>query len=59
MNLLAFEKAQASVPAEEEIDEGALELSTRSGSDDDSNKNTKKGMILPFEPHSITFKDVI
>ncbi|KAI3789694.1 hypothetical protein L2E82_02497 [Cichorium intybus] len=53
-----FEKVQASVPAKEDDDLGAVELSTRPESEDESNRNTKKGMILPFEPHSITFDDV-
>ena len=33
----------------------------RSGSDSvgEASNNRKKGMVLPFEPHSITFNDVI
>ncbi|KAI3525078.1 hypothetical protein L1887_03749 [Cichorium endivia] len=53
-----FEKVQASVPAKEDDDVGAVELATRPESEDGSNQSTKKGMILPFEPHSITFDDV-
>ncbi|KAK1362993.1 hypothetical protein POM88_038554 [Heracleum sosnowskyi] len=33
-------------------------LSSRRGIHDEANENKKKGMILPFEPHSITFDDV-
>lgn len=32
--------------------------STRSEAIVESNQNKKKGMILPFEPHSITFDDI-
>ena len=24
----------------------------------DANRNKKKGMVLPFQPHSITFDDI-
>ncbi|KVH92999.1 AAA+ ATPase domain-containing protein [Cynara cardunculus var. scolymus] len=41
-----------------ESDTGATELSPTAGSADGSNGTKKKGMILPFEPHSITFNDV-
>ncbi|KVH93025.1 ABC-2 type transporter [Cynara cardunculus var. scolymus] len=39
-------------------DTGATELSPTAGSPDRSNGTKKKGMILPFEPHFITFNDV-
>ncbi|KAJ9537476.1 hypothetical protein OSB04_030209 [Centaurea solstitialis] len=39
-------------------DTGAIELSPKTGTADKSNGTKKKGMILPFEPHSITFNDV-
>ncbi|XP_076892789.1 pleiotropic drug resistance protein 1-like [Bidens hawaiensis] len=51
-----FEKAQASVSTD---DESALatELSSMKKEDEGSHSK-KKGMILPFEPHSITFDDI-
>ncbi|XP_076888059.1 pleiotropic drug resistance protein 1-like [Bidens hawaiensis] len=51
-----YGKAQANVSAQDDSDTGAVELTpttTRDGS-----QSNKKGMILPFEPHSITFNDV-
>ncbi|XP_076908406.1 pleiotropic drug resistance protein 1-like [Bidens hawaiensis] len=47
-----FEKTQANVSTDDESD-AAVELSTAN-----SGSQNKKGMILPFEPHSITFDDV-
>ncbi|XP_071686005.1 pleiotropic drug resistance protein 1-like [Rutidosis leptorrhynchoides] len=44
-----------SVSSQNDSDKNAVELSS-SGSGGDRTK--KKGMILPFEPHSITFNDV-
>ncbi|KAI3773385.1 hypothetical protein L1987_47912 [Smallanthus sonchifolius] len=47
-----FGKAQSNVSAQNDDDTEAVELtSTTTGT-------KKKGMILPFEPHSITFNDV-
>nr|AIU41654.1 ABC transporter family protein [Hevea brasiliensis] len=68
-----FEKPQAIIsdePEERERSGGAIQLSqvesshrnnTESGTSgiDESNHNKKKGMVLPFEPHSITFDNVI
>ncbi|KAI3759658.1 hypothetical protein L6452_07637 [Arctium lappa] len=54
-----FGKAQANASAEDEGDAGAVELSSiKKESTDEGSQNKKKGMILPFEPHSITFDDV-
>ncbi|KAL8217420.1 hypothetical protein R6Q57_020793 [Mikania cordata] len=53
-----FEKPQANVSTEDESD-SAVELSSmQKGSTDEGSQNNKKGMILPFEPHSITFDDI-
>lgn len=43
----AFEKTRAVLPEEDE-DGGSVE----------AKKNSKRGMILPFEPHSITFENI-
>nr|XP_043618369.1 pleiotropic drug resistance protein 1-like isoform X2 [Erigeron canadensis] len=51
-----FEKTQANVPADDATDAG-MELSSMN-KEDSSSQNKKKGMILPFEPHCITFDDV-
>lgn len=48
----AFEKAQANVSTDES--DASVELSSMNQPGDVQ----KKGMILPFEPHSITFDDV-
>lgn len=34
-------------------------LSARTGGVVEANANKKRGMVLPFEPHSITFDNVI
>ncbi|KAJ0436556.1 putative ABC transporter, AAA+ ATPase domain, ABC-2 type transporter, ABC-transporter [Helianthus annuus] len=53
-----FEKPQANVSTEDESD-SAVELSSvNKESTNEGSHNKKKGMILPFEPHSITFDDV-
>ncbi|KAM0060261.1 putative ABC transporter, AAA+ ATPase domain, ABC-2 type transporter, ABC-transporter [Helianthus debilis subsp. tardiflorus] len=53
-----FEKPQANVSTEDESD-SAVELSSMNKeSTNEGSHNKKKGMILPFEPHSITFDDV-
>ncbi|KAJ0865543.1 putative ABC transporter, AAA+ ATPase domain, ABC-2 type transporter, ABC-transporter [Helianthus annuus] len=44
-----------SVSSQNDDDKSPVELSQTS---DGSNQSKKKGMILPFEPHSITFNDV-
>ncbi|KAJ9538142.1 hypothetical protein OSB04_030875 [Centaurea solstitialis] len=52
----AFGKARANVSTENEDD---VELSAvEKESTDEGGQNKKKGMILPFAPHSITFNDV-
>lgn len=38
--------------------DGTRSASTGSEAIVESNQNKKKGMILPFEPHSITFDDI-
>ncbi|KAJ0533807.1 putative ABC-type xenobiotic transporter [Helianthus annuus] len=53
-----FEKPQANASTEDESD-SAVELSSMNKeSTNEGSHNKKKGMILPFEPHSITFDDV-
>jgi ABC-type multidrug transport system ATPase subunit/ABC-type multidrug transport system permease subunit len=52
----AFGKKKADVSSLDESD-AAVELSSINNEDEGS-QNKKKGMILPFEPHSITFDDV-
>ncbi|KAK1434083.1 hypothetical protein QVD17_11001 [Tagetes erecta] len=53
-----FETTQANVSAEDESD-AAVELSSmQNESGNEGSQNNKKGMVLPFEPHSITFDDV-
>ncbi|PWA40906.1 pleiotropic drug resistance protein 1 [Artemisia annua] len=52
----SFGKKKADVSSLDESD-AAVELSSMSNEDEGS-QNNKKGMILPFEPHSITFDDV-
>ncbi|XP_076952055.1 pleiotropic drug resistance protein 1-like isoform X2 [Bidens hawaiensis] len=52
-----FRKAQASVLIED--DSGVTtELSSINNGSENERSRDKKGMILPFEPHSITFNDV-
>nr|AGT28053.1 pleiotropic drug resistance transporter 1 [Panax ginseng] len=41
-----------------ETTELSSELSSMTESNVETNQNKKKGMILPFEPHSITFDDI-
>nr|AMR34859.1 PDR transporter [Artemisia annua] len=48
-----FGKSRSTV-SQNDSDKDSVELS----SSDERNKNKKKGMVLPFEPHSITFNDV-
>ncbi|KAJ0586561.1 putative ABC-type xenobiotic transporter [Helianthus annuus] len=51
-----FGKAQSNVSAQNDSDTQDVEMtSTTTG---DAGQAKKKGMILPFEPHSITFNDV-
>ncbi|CAI9772324.1 unnamed protein product [Fraxinus pennsylvanica] len=48
-----FEKPQATILEESEDD-----ASSERADANEANQNKKRGMILPFEPHSITFDDV-
>ncbi|CAL1376770.1 unnamed protein product [Linum trigynum] len=54
-----FEKLKAVIP--EEGSAGAIEMSQHRTEeiDDEASGSKKKGMVLPFEPHSLTFDDVI
>ncbi|KAI3737596.1 hypothetical protein L2E82_27605 [Cichorium intybus] len=52
-----FGKAQSNASAQSDSDTGAVELSAMT-TGDNAPQPKKKGMILPFEPHSITFNDV-
>lgn len=54
--LKPFGKTQGNVSGED--DEAAIELSALKKEGDEGTQIKKKGMILPFEPHSITFDDV-
>ncbi|KAL2548280.1 ABC transporter G family member 40 [Forsythia ovata] len=53
----AFDKPQATILEESEDDATSGSSSVRADAKD-ANQNKKRGMILPFEPHSITFDDV-
>ncbi|KAK7325201.1 hypothetical protein VNO77_29359 [Canavalia gladiata] len=67
----AFDKPQASITEEEpeadtpndrtvaEVELPRRESSDRSDAIAESSHGNKKGMVLPFEPHSITFDDII
>ncbi|KAK4481902.1 hypothetical protein RD792_012814 [Penstemon davidsonii] len=52
-----FGKGQAIIPEESESNESNsdIEVSSITG----ANRNRKKGMVLPFEPHSITFDEIV
>uniref|UniRef100_A0A166EL10 ABC transporter domain-containing protein n=1 Tax=Daucus carota subsp. sativus TaxID=79200 RepID=A0A166EL10_DAUCS len=50
-------KPQAVIPDKDSAE--AIELASRGGTSAEANENKKKGMILPFEPHSITFDEVM
>ncbi|KAI3737598.1 hypothetical protein L2E82_27606 [Cichorium intybus] len=52
-----FGKAQSNASTQSDSDTGAVELSAMT-TGDNAPQPKKKGMILPFEPHSITFNDV-
>ncbi|CAI0473694.1 unnamed protein product [Linum tenue] len=60
-----FEKPQAVIPEDETTTSaGAIEMSTGGSSitaaaNDEAGGSKKKGMVLPFEPHSITFDDIV
>ncbi|XP_048233398.1 pleiotropic drug resistance protein 1-like [Ricinus communis] len=54
-----FDKAQAVAPEDpgEHEPESRYEI-MKTNSTGSSHRNNKKGMVLPFEPHSITFDDI-
>ncbi|XP_061336750.1 pleiotropic drug resistance protein 1-like isoform X2 [Gastrolobium bilobum] len=60
-----FEKPQANITEEsddrtvEEVELPRIQSSGRGDSVVESSNGKKKGMVLPFEPHSITFDDII
>ncbi|CAI9261240.1 unnamed protein product [Lactuca saligna] len=54
--LKPFGKTQGNASGDD--DEAAVELLTLKKDGDEGTQIKKKGMILPFEPHSITFDDV-
>ncbi|CAJ2661303.1 unnamed protein product [Trifolium pratense] len=61
-----FDKPSATVPVEEddssnlqEVELPRIESSGRGDSVTESSHGKKKGMVLPFEPHSITFDDIV
>ncbi|KAI3454015.1 hypothetical protein Pfo_010678 [Paulownia fortunei] len=55
-----FQKPQAVLPEETEDDsQKGVSVSRVSAQDAiEANENRKRGMILPFEPHSLTFDDI-
>ncbi|KAJ8530723.1 hypothetical protein K7X08_023604 [Anisodus acutangulus] len=57
-----FGKPQATISEESESNENSEsspQISTTEGDSAGENQNKKKGMVLPFEPHSITFDEVV
>ncbi|XP_009596530.1 pleiotropic drug resistance protein 1-like [Nicotiana tabacum] len=59
-----FDKPQAVLPEDGENAENvevSSQITSTDGGDSitESQNNNKKGMVLPFEPHSITFDDVV
>ncbi|PNX64221.1 pleiotropic drug resistance protein 1-like, partial [Trifolium pratense] len=66
MHIGPFDKPSATVPVEEddssnlqEVELPRIESSGRGDSVTESSHGKKKGMVLPFEPHSITFDDIV
>ncbi|KAL6334259.1 hypothetical protein AAG906_014657 [Vitis piasezkii] len=55
-----FEKPQAVITEESDNAKtgGKIELSSHRKGSIDQTASTKKGMVLPFQPHSITFDDI-
>lgn len=51
LNSAALGKPQAVIPEKDETE-------PTEESKSEANKSKKKGMILPFEPHCITFDDI-
>ncbi|KAJ1376806.1 P-loop containing nucleoside triphosphate hydrolase [Sesbania bispinosa] len=58
-----FDKPQASIAEDEdntqEVELPRMESSGNADSVQESSHGKKKGMVLPFEPHSITFDEII
>ncbi|XP_045806139.1 pleiotropic drug resistance protein 1-like isoform X2 [Trifolium pratense] len=62
-----FDKPSATVPEDseddlsivQEVELPRIESSGRGDSVTESSHGKKKGMVLPFEPHSITFDDIV
>ncbi|XP_004486706.1 pleiotropic drug resistance protein 1-like [Cicer arietinum] len=59
-----FDKPQATITEDseevvEEVELPRIESSGRGDSVTESSHGKKKGMVLPFEPHSITFDDIV
>ncbi|CAN4120751.1 unnamed protein product [Withania somnifera] len=57
-----FEKPQATISEESEnneTSESARQIDSTTEGDSVGENQTKKGMVLPFEPHSITFDEVV
>lgn len=52
LNSAALGKLRAIVPEAENTEQ------TGEGTELSANQNKKKGMILPFEPYSLTFDDI-
>ncbi|XP_042758861.1 pleiotropic drug resistance protein 1 isoform X1 [Lactuca sativa] len=55
VQFIAFGQSRSTVSTQTQSGTGAVELTSPGGG---SNQKKKKGMILPFEPHCITFNDV-
>ena len=64
MIFAAFDKVRATIAEDpQSSDNGgrAVEMQQRASDQSQAgeSQNNKKGMILPFEPHSITFNEVV
>lgn len=55
----AFGNGQAVVLEESELDDDETGESGRARSDMEAEQSRKRGMVLPFEPHSITFDEIV
>ncbi|KAL8521834.1 hypothetical protein ACS0TY_012121 [Phlomoides rotata] len=53
-----FEKPQAVLPESDEDGSVSRVMAQSGATSTEANQNQERGMILPFEPHSITFDDV-
>lgn len=52
----AFDKPQAVLPVEEDDDQKSVASTAQRTVG--ASPNEERGMVLPFEPHSITFDDI-